>query len=198
MLAIFLDIEATGLDPTRHQAIDLALKAIDVTEGKERGSYQAIIKISPEAWERRDPVSMQINGYTWETVSQGKESFAIREEIIPLFKEWGFLRGKGVFICQNPSFDRSFFTQIVDVYMQENLNWPYHWLDFASMFWAFLVKKTLQENSPFPETLNLSKNAIAQLYQLPPEPEPHRAMNGVEHLICCYKKVVGWPLLSRV
>jgi oligoribonuclease len=193
MLAIFLDIETTGLDPFRHKAIDLALKAIDMTTGDVKGEYQSLVKQPQEVWDQRDPASMKINGYVWDQVVLGKDPSQIRDEIIALFREWGIKRGKAVFICQNPAFDRGFFAHIIDVYTQEKLNWPYHWLDFASMYWALLAQKGMKEKTPFPQSLNLSKNEIAKLHHLPPEGTPHLAMNGVEHLISCYDAVIGLP-----
>lgn len=191
MLAIFLDIEATGLDSFRHSPIDIALKVIDTTSGIEKGSYQSVILQTPEVWDKRDLYSMEINGYLWEDLLLGKSPAQVKEEILKLFKSLNITRGKAVFICQNPSFDRGFFTHIIDVYTQEKLNWPYHWLDFASMYWALLAQNTKKNKLPFPETLNLSKNEIAKLYDIPPEASPHKAMNGVDHLIACYKAVVG-------
>lgn len=188
MLAIFLDIETTGLDPTWHHPIDLAFKVIDMTTGEEKASFQSLIKQPHTAWSQRDPASMEINGYTWDMLQTGKELEQVRLDILTLFKQLDIQRGKAVFICQNPSFDRGFFTQIIDVYTQERLNWPYHWLDFASMYWALLSQR---KDQPFPETLNLSKNEIARLHNLPPEEMPHRAVNGVSHLILCYKTVLG-------
>ena len=138
MLAIFLDIETTGLDPKIHQPIDIAFKVIDPSTGEVKGDYQSIVKQSQERWDERDPISIEINGYTWEEVQSGKEPDVIAKEIIEQFTEFKVQRGKAVFICQNPAFDRGFFTHIIDVYTQENLNWPYHWLDFASMYWAYL------------------------------------------------------------
>lgn len=188
MQAIFLDIEATGLDPFRHSAIDIALKVIDLKAGVERGSYQSVIKLTPEDWDKRDLSSMEVNGYLWDEILKGKVIEEVSAEIIALFKELNITRGKSVFICQNPAFDRAFFSHIIDIYTQEKLNWPYHWLDFASMYWALLAQKT----KPFPDTINLSKNEIARLHQIPPEVFPHKAINGVDHLIQCYKTVVGF------
>ena len=201
MLAIFLDIETTGLDAYRHHAIDIGLKIIDVNTGETEAVYQSVIKITPEQWDKRDLTSMEINGFTWQQVLEGKDPKVVGEEIIQLFTRMGVARGKAVFICQNPAFDRGFFAQLVDVYTQEKLHWPYHWLDFASMYWAHLVFDSREKGIPFPIELNLSKNEIAKLYQLPIEEMPHRAINGVNHLILCYKTVVGLkaptPVLAR-
>lgn len=191
MLAIFLDMETTGLDPTKHCAIDVAFQIIDIGSGELKAAYQSVIKQPVTEWEKRDPVSIQINGYTWEELGAGKEPKVIGAEIIDLFQKIGIQRGQAVFICQNPAFDRGFFGQLIEVYVQERLNWPYHWLDLASMYWALTMQKLEQKGLHLPEKMNLSKNEIAKEYQLPAEVEPHRAMNGVEHLVKCYQAVTG-------
>jgi oligoribonuclease len=191
MLGIFLDIESTGLDVTRHYTIDIAFKIIDLSTGELKATYTELVLPDPEAWENRDPVSMQINGYTLECLAQAKQASQVSEEIIRIFTEVGIERGRAVYICQNPSFDRAFFTKLVNIQIQEKNHWPYHWLDLASMHWAILLHKRLQEGLPIPEKDNLSKNEIARAYGLPPETDPHRAINGVNHLILCYQHVLG-------
>lgn len=191
MRAIFLDIETTGLDTQRHRPIDIGFKIIDVTTGEEIGSYQSVVALSADEWNQRDLQSVQINGFTWEDVQTGKPPAQVAAEIIEIFEKASVRRLKAVFICQNPAFDRGFFTQLIDIYTQERLNWPYHWLDFASMYWALIAKENAELGVPFPEEINLSKNEIAKRHNLPPEEEPHRAIRGVEHLILCYKTVVG-------
>lgn len=192
MLAIFLDTETTGLDPALHSLLEIAFKVVDLSSGNEKIAYQAIVKQPSEVWEKRDPMSITVNGFSWEKVESGREIAAIREEIIELFTMLRISRGTAVYICQNPAFDRNFFAQIVDVYTQEVQQWPYHWLDFASMYWALHAKYLQEKRNPFPEQLNLSKNAIAKQYGLPIEPLPHSAMNGVDHLLMCYRTVVGF------
>lgn len=191
MRAIFLDIETTGLDQTKHVPIDIAFIIVDVTSGHEIARYESVIKHPHEVWERRDLGSVAVNGFTWDEIIKGKEPQAVASEIKEIFAQANVRRLKTVFICQNPAFDRGFFTQLIDVYTQEKLNWPYHWLDFASMYWALLAKENAEKGFPFPEELNLSKNEIAKRNHLPVEAEPHRAIRGVEHLIECYKAVVG-------
>lgn len=191
MLAIFLDLETTGLDPTKHSVIEIAFKVIDISSGLEKFTYQSIVRQPYAVWEGRDPSSVEVNGFTWEKLESGKPPEQVRDEVIAIFNEVGIVRGKAVYICQNPSFDRGFFGQLIDVYTQERLNWPYHWLDFASMYWALLVMKMREEGTPFPVEMNLSKNSIAKLHNLPTEDRPHSALNGVNHLILCYRTVVG-------
>lgn len=186
MLGIFLDTETTGLDPLKHRPIDLAIKIVDIGTGGVMGDYQSLVKQSAEVWKECDPDSMEVNGYTFEQVQEGKDPEVVAEEIKRLFKDVGIERGKAVFICQNPAFDRGFFNQLVPVYTQEKHNWPYHWLDLASMYWGQVVKTT----DPIPKRIVVSKNAIGKQFGIPPEERPHRAINGVNHLIQCYSAVL--------
>jgi DNA polymerase-3 subunit epsilon/oligoribonuclease len=101
-------------------------------------------------------------------------------------------RKTAVFICQNPSFDRIFFSQLISPEIQEKFNWPYYWLDFASMYWAEAIRVGKQKEEKLPWNTGFSKDKIASEYNLPPETNPHRAMNGVDHLLLCYKHVIGF------
>ena len=181
MLAVFLDIETTGLDPKVHCPVAIAFKIVDLSSGKTLATFQKEIAISQVEWQRRDPESIAINGYTWQEVQQGEVLQSVQKEMVALFAQHGIVRGQAVYICQNPSFDRMFLTYIIPVTQQEELQWPYHWLDLASMYWAL----TAVGGDTKPQLL--SKNAIAKVYGLPPEKYPHRAINGVDHLIACYQ-----------
>lgn len=196
MLAIFMDIETSGLDPFYHSILEIAFKIIDLSTGEEKFAYHQTVKHSFLTWEKRDLLSIEINGLTWEKIQQGKELNQLKKEIIDIFIAFSIKREAAVYICQNPSFDRNFFAQLIDIYTQEQLDWPYHWLDFASMFWALQVKGYQILQKPFPKEMNLSKNTIAKMYHLPSESLPHRAVNGVDHLILCYQKVVGFAPLN--
>jgi len=192
MQAIFLDTETSGLDPFYHKLLEIAFKVVDIPSGTVKATYEAIIKHPLEVWEKRDPASVEFNGFSWEKMQKGKEGEDVRQDIIGIFKDLKIERGKAVFICQNPSFDRNFFAQLIDIYTQEELQWPYHWLDLASMFWAMQTKNFHENQLPFPSEMSLSKNSIAQHFRLPIEQTPHCAKNGVDHLILCYRAVVGF------
>lgn len=187
MRGIFLDQETTGLDPRLHRTIDIAIVLMDLTTGEEIASYETIVFQDSLMWEKKDPTSVKINGFTWEAVATGKEVPFVSEEIIAFFKNHSIHRKNAVFICQNPAFDRAFFNYVVEVATQESLGWPYHWLDLASMFWASRLHDFKKKGEPYPADMGLSKDDIACFFGLPPEKKPHRAMGGVRHLIECYK-----------
>ena len=191
MLGIFLDLETNGLDIHRHRVIEIALRIIDLETGKVRDSYDTVVMQPQDIWEQHDPESLKINGFTWDRVKTGQSESVVCEDILALFAKHKIRRGGSVFICQNPSFDRAFLSQIIDIYRQEEQRWPYHWLDLASMHWALAIRHSLDTTGKQPKNITLSKDSIAKELELPPEAKPHRAMNGVDHLILCYQKLLG-------
>ena len=194
MLGIFLDTETNGLNAQIHKIVEIAFKIVDLTTGELKEQFQSIIAQPIEAWEKSDQESLRINGFNWEEVSKGKTPRHVSQQIIDCFARWGIRRKKAVFICQNPSFDRVFFSQLIDSDTQELLSWPYHWLDLASMHWSLMMERSKQQKGPLPWETGFSKDMIASFYNLPAEAKPHRAMNGVSHLVLCYQAVVGFPL----
>ena len=188
MWLIFLDSETTGLNPEKHRLLEIAFKVIDARTGKALLSYESTISQPTDVWANADPRSLGINGFNWEELLSGKSEATVSSEILNDLNRLGLGEHPGVFVCQNPSFDRVFFNQLIDVDLQEHYRWPYHWLDLASMYWMARLLNKREEAVAFQEK-ELSKNAIASYYGLPPEPLPHRAMNGVSHLIACYEAV---------
>jgi len=193
VIGVFLDTETNGLNSQIHRMLEIAFKIVDLSTGEVKANYQTLIAHPIEMWEKSDQESLRINGFLWEEVSKGKTPRHVSQTIIDLFTQWNIRRKKAVFICQNPSFDRVFFSQLIDADTQELLSWPYHWLDLASMYWAIAMKKATQNQGPLPWVTGVSKDQIAAQYRLPEEKKPHRAMNGVEHLLLCYEAIVGFP-----
>ena len=188
MLGVFLDTETNGLNPFKHKILEIAFKIIDIETGFCAAQYEAMIALSQAEWGLSDPDSLKVNGFSWDIAKKGRSLSQVAEEIKALFTKHRIVRGEAVFICQNPSFDRAFFHQFFSTEEQEELRFPYHWLDLASMFWAISI---VEDQMPW--ITGYSKDKIAVAYHLPPEKQPHRAMNGVNHLLQCYEAVVGFP-----
>jgi len=193
VIGVFLDTETNGLNSQIHKIVEIAFKIVDLTNGEVKEEYQTLIAQPIESWEKSDQESLRINGFTWNEVSSGKTPRHVSQTIIDIFMKWDIRRKKAVFICQNPSFDRVFFSQLIDSDTQELLRWPYHWLDLASMYWALTMNQARQAKGPLPWETGFSKDLIASQYKLPGEAKPHRAMNGANHLLLCYEAVVGFP-----
>ena len=188
MLGIFLDIEANGLDVFKHHCLEIAYKIVDLETGSNVEAFQATFLLSEEEWRESDPRSLKVNGFSFKNVKNGTPKEEVANAIKLSFKKRHISRENSVFICQNPSFDRQFFNQIINASSQEALFWPYHWLDLASMHFA----KCSLISKKKPLEIKLSKNQIAALYNLPTEKAPHKAMAGVDHLILCYRHVIGF------
>ena len=194
LLGIFLDTETNGLNILRHKVIEIAFKIVDILTGEECDAFHALVALTPHDWEKSDPESLKINGFSWqEILAQGVSSEEIARSIIECFVRNQIKRGEAVFICQNPSFDRAFFAQLINPDTQEKYGWPYHWLDLASMFWVEAIRRKAKGEMPWPWQNGLSKDKIASAFELPSEDKPHRAVNGVNHLLLCYEAVVGFP-----
>lgn len=193
MLGIFLDTETNGLDPQKHRVLEIAFKIVDLYSGEEIKTFHTLVQISRSLWALSDPASLQVCGIHYEETQKGLPLEIVQKEVKNIFFNHGITRGKAVFICQNPSFDRVFFAQILSVALQEQMNIPYHWLDLASMFWGFCMERAKNSQTPFPWEVGFTKDKIATFFQLEKEKQPHRAINGVNHLIACYEALLGFP-----
>jgi len=187
VLGIFLDTETNGLNPFKHRLLEIAFKIVDLKTGQILEDYEAVIFQTEAVWKLSDPESLKVNGFAHTDVLEGKQPAEAALEITKIFQKNHIRRGEAVFICQNPSFDRVFFSQLIDPDIQEELSWPYYWLDLASMYWAETLRK-----GKYPWTTGFSKDRIAAAYNLPPEAKPHKAMNGVNHLLLCYQTMMGF------
>jgi len=192
VLGVFLDTETNGLNAFKHRVLEIAFKIVNLKTGEMKEAYQTIIHQPENIWKSSDPSSLKVNGFTYEKLLKGKRADLAATEITNILQRNGIRRGEAVFICQNPSFDRIFFSQLVDPDIQESLNWPYHWLDLASMYWAVSMRRGKENPQHFPWVTGFSKDRIASVYHLPSEQQPHQAMNGVDHLLLCYEKVIGF------
>lgn len=191
MRAIFLDSETNGLDSKKHWIVDLAYIIIDLETGKELHTFNALVQLSKEEWDLSMKESLNIHKIPFEEISEkGLSRNLVKQILIADFRKYELKRGSAVFICQNPSFDRNFLEGIISAEEQNKENWPYHWLDLASMHWALSIK-----SGTAPWLLGFSKDKIAKLYGLEKEQFPHRALGGTKHLLACYEKLLGFPKL---
>lgn len=192
MKGIFIDIETNGLDPDINSPLEVCVIICDLHTMTRITEFSSLIQCSPKCYlYDSDPNALLVNGITLDEVKDAKTSYEVCEDLEECFLCYEIDKTNSVFICQNPSFDRSFFNQIMPVEVQQELELPYHWLDLASMYWARTIDITKPVNGHnLPGTVSLSKDNIARNLGLPAEDKPHRAKNGVHHLIECYRALM--------
>lgn len=192
MRAAFIDIETNGLNFNLHVPLEIAVIGCDLNSTTPCFTYNTFIQCSKQDFESSQQDALKVNGITYEDVKDAPTYFQVMNEMEEKFKTHNIVRNKALLICQNPSFDRPFFHKIVPEDHMRNLNFPYHWLDLASMYWM----KYYYDRS-FIDELSLSKDAIAKSLELPEEIKPHRAYNGAKHLMDSYNSLRKSQLKSR-
>lgn len=187
MKAVFIDIETSGLDPQVHVPLEIALCIVDMHTMECIDSFHTFVCML-EKWQFDEfscPIALEVNGIKWEDIKDAPHETLVSLHIIEFLEKHGIFKNRSFFLAQNPTLDRIFFLKVVHHVSQEIHNLPYHWLDLASMYWM-KVLVPLMSHSPF-KWAPLSKDSIAQELGIPYESKPHRAMNGVNHLLECYK-----------
>jgi DNA polymerase-3 subunit epsilon/oligoribonuclease len=192
-----LDIETTGLDFRVHVPIDIAIVIKDLHNYKTLVEYTSCITCDAKDWDLSDKKALAKNGFNKDCIWQGTEMSHVSKTIITMFLQVGITKSNSFFFCQNPSFDRPFFHDIVSQNEMNELNFPHHWLDLASMFFLKCLSPNCKigfntgRGRPEKRSSPLSKDSIAKSLGLLPEEKPHRAMNGVKHLIQCYEALIS-------
>jgi len=189
---VFLDTETTGLDPAKTHVVEIALKVVDAETGTVRGEYENVVALTAAEWARADPGALAVNGFAASEVeARGVPRAEIGADICGLFTRLNLTGKTAFFLCQNPAFDKAFFPQLCPQNVQDALRFPYCWLGLEAMNWA-LEARLVAEGERAPYRVPLSKDGIAASHRLAPEPKPHRAMNGVAHLLAIYRDIVGF------
>jgi DNA polymerase-3 subunit epsilon len=168
------DTETTGLDPHRHEIIEIGLVLLDPVTLDPILEYQS--KIKPEHPERIDPMAAKVNGYT-------EEGWKNAPPLSSVMHAYGMHARESVFTSQNPTFDwpfvrRAFILSKLKFLMEQM---DYHRLDTFTMAWTLLRGSSLQK---------FSLETVAKHLGVPAEPKPHRAINGARCAALVLKRLM--------
>lgn len=122
---VFIDLETTGLDFTKHEIIEVACLVVDPKTLKIKKRYQS--KVAPEHLETADPVALELVGFSPKAWKRAKP-------LGKVIKKLNSLAPGGIFIGWNVSFDKAFLEKAA----RENgiiLDFDYHWIDVMSLFY---------------------------------------------------------------
>lgn len=133
---IFIDLEMSGLDPTKHEILEVGALVINPKTFEIDKEYE--VRVKPEHIETADKKALEINGYKtadWQEAKPLKQVLLELNELAP----------GGIIVGWNISFDRTF----LEVAWRQNEIQPsfdYHTLDVQTLAWAkFLPEKKPQE-----------------------------------------------------
>ena len=168
---IILDIETTGTDPRRHAIVEVG--AIDFDNP---GNY---FNERCSVWEgaETDPVALKINGLTLNEIHD--KTLFTQKELITAFMTWIEKIEDKTIAGQNVDFDINFINESA-ARCGLNFSLGKRKVDQHSIVYAHFLKRKIQP--PLKDGYSdLNSDYIMNYVGLPPEPKPHRAINGARY-----------------
>jgi len=169
----FIDVETTGPQFGYHEVIELG--AVRVSPDAETLKGEMDFKLFPLHPKRITEQARIINGFSedaWVGVAQnGADSW----------KRFAEFASGCVPVCHNPSFDRVFVTLGAKESSVTELGVDYHWVGTESLAWPLVRNGQIRK---------LSLENLCVLLGVPPEPKPHRALEGARACWAVYRRLV--------
>lgn len=164
------DLETTGDVFGEHEIIEIGLVVFD------QKTFEIIdtldMKVKPKHIERAVPAAIERNGYN----EKNWRNAVSLEEAISKYSE----KTKGAIFCAyNATFDWGFMNEAFrKTGMKDEMD--YHRLDLLSIVWAKGLKESAKWNLKI----------ACEMFGVPPEPEPHTALNGAMTAYNLFKKLL--------
>lgn len=182
----FTDIETTGVEPVKyknlwyrpwqkqpiewHEIIEIGLILVDQKNLEILSKLD--VKIKPAHLERMTESVLKINGYN---PNLWQDAISITEAMT----RYGEMTKDAIFCAHNMTFDWSFIDLAFQKTGVSNLM-DYHRVDLFTMAWIKLNNKLER----------FSQKTVNEFLDIPPEPTPHRAINGAMAAYENYKKLI--------
>ncbi len=167
------DLETTGELPSRHEMLEIGLVLFHPKTFAILDTFNT--KVRPEHIETAKPEALAVNGYR-------EENWSDAVSLADAMKTYGEKTQGAVFCSYNVSFDWPF---IAEAFHRCGLPNPmmtrenHDRLDVLTLAW----QKGLKHESSF------SLRSACKLFGVPPEPEPHSALNGAMTAYELWKKL---------
>lgn len=174
----FVDVETTGLDPVRHELIELA--AVRVDRHTLEPLDHVSVKVRPERLADADPRALEVNGYSDDAWRDAVSLGAGLRRVAPLL-EGALVAG------HNVGFDWAFLARGFIVAGTPIPEVDYHRLDTASLAWPLFASA---------ETDSLSLDAVCKALGLH-RPTPHRALADAMASLEVARKLRDRALVGR-
>ncbi len=177
---VFLDLETTGLDPNRHEILEIGILLAQPVFRPSGLDYETVLewetKVKPEHLETAEPEALRINGYR-----EADWLFAVS---LPAALETLMKKSAGaVMVAQNVSFDWSFLAAALGRTGVKN-TLHYHRLDLVSMAFVRLLRDARVER------FNLA--ALAERFGIKNE-KAHTALADVRATYRIFRHLLELP-----
>ncbi len=138
---LLIDLEMTGLNPNKHEIIQLAAVLLDKKTLKEKKHFSSYVK--PAKWHSRDPKSMAVNKISLDTL---KSAPSLKLVIKKFNKTFGHNVIQAFYVGFN---DKRF---LLDAYERAGVKYAfdYHYFDLWPLFFGHLgLKNQLKSKKDF-------------------------------------------------
>ncbi len=183
---LVVDVETTGTQAHLHGIVEIgAVWLSGPCEGSE-----FMVRCLPRAGARINPEAIAINGCDW---LESRDVFS-EADAIDCFLDWVKVETPVVLAGMNPYFDLQFLRAAFDYsweqqpHLKPKFPFPHRTLDLHSLAVSYALARGVQ----IPEK-GFYTDAILELLGLPPEPKPHRAIQGARAEAEALRILLGLP-----
>lgn len=159
----FIDLETTGLDPDRHEILEVAVIRVDAKELHPLDEVEC--RVRPVRIAEADPTALDLGGYSPQAWANAPSLAEAMERIAPLL-EGTILAG------HNVAFDRGFLESAWQAVGSRPEGMDYHLLDTATLAWPLWSAGAI---------VRLSLDEVCECLGITREPA-HRAVTDAR---CC-------------
>lgn len=178
-LLAFIDTETTGLDPDKHEIIELALIVCKQTEQPGRGPKLEIVKeyewkIKPERLDLAEEDALRINGYN-------ETDWMFAYDLRPVMEEFAKATQSCSFVSHNLAFDYPF---VMKAFKKADVDSKMHYakIDTISVAFARLYD--------VPQATSFSLKSLCELFKVE-NARAHTALADTRALVAVYKKMMN-------
>ncbi len=132
---LLIDVELTGLDPKRHELIQLAAVLIDRKTLKIKKEFSSFIK--PKKWQTRDPEAMAVNKISKQELDSAPSLLEVIIEFDQLFPKNVTLAHYGG--IADTDFLRQAFSKLGKKYAPRYFPFDYHVFDLWPICYTYMA-----------------------------------------------------------
>lgn len=169
----FIDLETTGLDPSRHEILEIAVVRVDGLTLEELD--HVTLRVRPDRIENADPFALHVNGYSpdgW------KDAVRLRDALLRIRP---LLEG-AVLAGHNVGFDRSFLDVAWRWASVKPPEMDHHVFDTGTLAWVLVTMNASE---------SLSLGPVCEALDIPHD-EPHRALQDARASLEVARRLMPW------